>query len=1336
MVRILASLTARSRKLLEFIPPILILTYHGIAVVAFLVIPFLASSWLKVPFPGGFIEQTMMVNHTAPADPADWPIVGYGEEIGNFLVEVAGTEVSTTAELRAALGNFVPGETIPLTIRTSEGALETVDVTLSIFPQADRLRQLYIPYGVGLVYLAVSLWIYGLRRNEPAGRAFALFSSSVAIIAGGMFDLFTTQFLATLWSIALAVAGGALIDLGLVFPQEVRWAVRRPYLRWAGYVVAVALSIYSAVTLFDYAHPLAYVYAWRTSFRFGGLGVAFLLGMLIYRAFTSRSPIVRNQARSILFWGVAPSFIPIGVWMLFTRPEDIPYTPWILTPLVIFPFVTGFTILRQRLVHTDYMLRKSVLYALLAVLAVGGYALLVSGLSLIFGQALQANHPLLIGLIVFVIAVTLNPFRNRLQQMIDTLFFRGEQAYQQRVENVTRELTNIIELNTILRILRQHITNSLLPDRLHIYVYDPLNDQYLASPGEDNRPTSDIRFATNSALVETLGRERLPIYFDPTIVSPALEPDLTRLTLLGAQLFVPLPGGERVTGWLALGPRRSGENYHSQDIKFLDLISAQASIAIERAQVIYNLERRVREMNILSRVASGVNVTVGFDDILELIYAQTDQVLPVDTLHITLHNKENDYFYYAFCLEEDDRLPNRENVPLPPSQGLNPEVIRGRRAIITNDYNRECKERGITPASVGLFAWMGVPMNAGAETIGALAIGSRDPSVVYTGGQQELLQAIAEQAAGAIIKGRLLQETERRARQLTYLNEITRQLTGTLETEPLLQKILESAVAILNCEAGTLFLVDQQTDELVFKVVISPVKENLAGNRLAPGTGIVGEAALNRRPVISNNVLDTAVWSASTDQKTGFVTKAVLAVPLIFKERVIGVLEVVNRKDNLPFVDDDQNLLAAFAGQAAVAIENARLYTLTDRELNARVEELSVMQRIDRELNASLDVNRAMRITLEWAMRQSQADAGLIGIMEEKGLRLMAQQGYDFLQETYKDTPLPVEQPALQAAIESGQPQGVIFSDGQSGYLPEARSQTVIPIRREANVIGLILMENRSPETQPADAFAFVSRLSDHAAIAIANAQLYNEVQNANFIKSEFVSFVAHELKNPMTSIKGYADLLSKGAVGPITDMQANFLSTILSNVERMSTLVTDLNDNSKIEAGRLRLDFKALELAEVVDEVVRSVKRQAEDKKQGINVKLPKDLPKVWADKTRVAQILTNFVSNAHKYTQEGGIINVGAEKSANQWDLEGAAQVVHIWVQDNGIGISLEDQKKIFQKFFRSDDQKAREAPGTGLGLNITKSLIEMMGGKVWFESEFRQGTTFHFTVPISEE
>jgi signal transduction histidine kinase len=184
-----------------------------------------------------------------------------------------------------------------------------------------------------------------------------------------------------------------------------------------------------------------------------------------------------------------------------------------------------------------------------------------------------------------------------------------------------------------------------------------------------------------------------------------------------------------------------------------------------------------------------------------------------------------------------------------------------------------------------------------------------------------------------------------------------------------------------------------------------------------------------------------------------------------------------------------------------------------------------------------------------------------------------------------------------------------------------------------------------------------------------------------------------------------------------------------------MSTLVSDLNDNSKIEAGRLRLDFKSVELAELLDEIVQSTRRQLDEKKQTVQSDLPEHLPPVWCDRTRLGQILINLISNANKYTPEGGALLVGAEASANHWDPAGATRVVHVWLRDNGIGISSEDQQKVFQKFFRSEDPKAREVPGAGLGLNITRSLVEMQGGRIWFESQHRQGTTFHFTIPVAE-
>ena len=1318
----------------------LVLGYQTIAVLVFLASLFLANDWLKNPFIGGFFEQTLVLNGVDTIEAGKhWELYEQGFGLRDQLLSVDNRKISNANDLRNVLVAHKTGDNIPVTILPFGGTEKTVQVTLQSFPRGDLISYFILPASLSLVFLIISLWIFGLRRTEPAGRAFSVMTSSLAIVIGSLFDLYTSHRFTYLWTMAAALSAGAIIDLALGFPQEARIVIGRPYLRWIGYLIGIGLALYAFTKLYDFQDPTAYFKPWQNIYVFIGLSGLFYFGALAYHAFLSYSPVVKNQARTILY-GSLLAFGPIVFWLLYSSIRNIfdqstviVFSPYLFVPTVLFPLVNGYVILRFRLLQTDYWLRQGMVYTILTALVVLMYGLLVSGLGLMLSIPAPANNPFLIGGLVFLIALFLEPIRTRLQTFVDSTFFRGQRAYEERLRIFSHQLTNALDLNTISRVLREQIGSSLVPESLHVYTYDSVNDQYAALADGKGRPSSDIRFASNSPLVQYFQKENIPLYLD-TINPPALlKGDEARLSLLGARLFVALEGEERPVGWLALGNPLSGSVYTPKDLDFLNSLADQASVAISRVQTVADLERRVQEMNALTRVSQGVNVTLTFDDVLELIFAQATQIIPSSLFHITLYNKAANYFYYAFCVDDNDRVHTRENLPLPSSLGLGSEIIRKGRQILTQDYTRECQSRNITPASQGIYAWMGVPLNAGAETMGSLSVGSRDATITYTRAQLDLLQAIADQTVGAIVKARLLQESEKRAHQLSTLNEITRQLTSTLEQEPLLQNILENAVNILNCEAGTLFLMDEPTGDLIFRVTVGPVATNLLGQRLPSGAGIVGRAVQLRSPVIENDAQHSSTHSGGADKQTGFISRSLLAVPMQIKDRVLGVIEVINRKDGLPFVEDDQNLLTAFAGQAAVAMENARLLASTDLALTERVEELQVMGRIVRELNASLEVDRAMRTTLEWAMRRSNAEAGLIGMIEDDNLRLMAQQGYDEILTQEEDLRLPLELPAIRAAIESGQPDQVsLLSNGAKGILPSAHTQIIVPIRREAQVIGLLLLESTSDSQGN---LSFLNQLSDSAAIAIANAQLYDEVQKANLAKSDFVSFVAHELKNPMTSIKGYTELLAAGSVGQINEMQTNFLGTIRANVERMSALVSDLNDNAKIEVGRLRLDYKPVDVPDIVDEVVRSTKRQVEDKRQDVELRLPPQLPPVWADRIRVGQVLTNLVSNAHKYTPEGGKIFVGAEATRNQWDPEGARQVVHLWVKDNGIGISIEDQTKIFQQFFRSDDSKAREAPGTGLGLHITKSLVEMQGGRIWFDSEFRKGTTFHFTVPVAE-
>lgn len=1319
--------------------PIFSLAYQIIALLAFAIIPVIAYNWLSKPFIGAFIEQTLVVNSTTPNKPDTWDLYAFTKdlEFGYQIDAIDGKSIRSTREMETVLAQYSIGDEVEVSLRTPDGEILTVPITLSRLPFLDQVYYLYVPFLIGIIYLLSGLWVFSMRHRDSTGRAFATFTTSVGLGLAALFDLYTTHRLSYLWTIALALAGGSLFNLALIFPEETRIGKYYPIVRFLGYIPVIIFGIAAIPILRSYEQPLLYTNLWRFEYIFLSLAILFFLGMIIFRLRGSSSPIVREQSRYILV-GSAISFIPLCGWFILTVIWEVVFRSYILVFLAIFPVFTGYAILRYRLLKTDYLASRATLYGILTVITASAYALVSAGLGVLLGPGLAERNPLIFGAVIFGIAMLILPLRNWLQHNIDSLFSRGQSAYREKLQAFSRDLTQAMELNEIISLLRKYVSDTLSPTQHHIFIYDALTDHYIASRDSDGRSTTDLRFSASSPLVQSLGGRRNSVFLGEAQTIPtSLQNERARLALLGAQMFIPLPGRGRLTGWMAMGSRQSGEPYVDQDLHFLESLGDQAALAVERAQVVANLERRVHEMNVLARVSQGINVTVAFDDILELIYAQTNNVVPTIDFRVTLHDNFSNYLYHVFYLENDERFNQRENKPLPLGQGLEQEVVQSQRPLSTDDYERECRSRGVLPTAQGILAWVSVPLNAGAETIGVLSLGSRDPSITYTDEQINLLQSIADQAAGAIIKARLLQESERRTRQLTSLNEVARSLTSTLELDKLLSQILSSAESILNTEAGSLLLVDPQTDELVFKVVTGPVATQLLEKRLPPGAGLVGKSVQNRQPVIANDVRRTKEWFEKPDEQTGFNTQDLLAVPMQVKDRVIGVIEVINRKDGLPFTQDDQELLSAFTSQAAVAIENARLYTLTDQALAARVEELSVMQRIDRELNASLNVDRAIGITLNWAMRQSGANAGLVAVVEKEQARIVASQGYTNELSSLENGILPKDIPPILAAIVSGQPQRFDSTGPNKGrvLLEDTQLRLAVPIRRESETIGIIFLESKSTHPDVEEILAFLSRLSDHASIAIANARLYAEVEAANVAKSDFVSFVSHELKTPMTSIKGFTDLLLSSVVGPVNEPQHNFLSTIRSNIDRMVTLVSDLADVSRIEAGRLRLDFAAVPVIEIIEEVTRSVQAQVEERKQKLTIQVDPELPPAWGDRTRLIQILTNLASNAYKYSPQEGQIMICAEVAANQNDENGPPKVIHISVQDTGFGIAEAEQKKIFQKFFRSDDQAIRDAPGTGLGLNITKQLVEMQGGKIWFVSKLREGTTFHFTVPIAE-
>lgn len=573
------------------------------------------------------------------------------------------------------------------------------------------------------------------------------------------------------------------------------------------------------------------------------------------------------------------------------------------------------------------------------------------------------------------------------------------------------------------------------------------------------------------------------------------------------------------------------------------------------------------------------------------------------------------------------------------------------------------------------------------------------------------------------------QITEREQSRLAALYELSSQLGKTLDLGEVLNQVMDAIIQLTGAERGFLMLYDQDTGELTTRAA-----RNLDQHTIDSATHIsrtvIEQAIATGEGVLTSNALEDDRFSAQSSV-VGYQLRSIMCSPLRARGRVLGAVYVDNRLFSGVFSQEDLDLLVAFANQAAMAIENARLFVQTDQALARRVEELSLFQRIDQQLNKSLELDRVLGLALNWAIALTNADGGSIGLIEtaqeaeseEQFLQLLVYRGAE---QNNEARAVPFDHPVLKEVLAAnGSVLTTEVSAAESIDGTPANVQLAVPIRQDGRPIGLITLETQHANEIGREDIAFVERLADRAAVAIKNARLYAEIQAANKAKSEFVSLVAHELRVPMTSIKGYTDLLHSGMAGPLSDMQKEFLSVIRRNLDRMSSLVRDLSDINRIESGRMKFDFQDFALPEVINDVLESLRERIDARNQTLLVEMPEGLAPVHADPTRIAQVVANLVSNANKYTPDGGQITVRVTQ-----DEKGTA----VTVQDNGIGISPEDQAKLFTQFFRSEAQSVREQQGWGLGLSIVRKMVEAQNGTISFTSELGRGSAFTFTLPLA--
>jgi len=554
----------------------------------------------------------------------------------------------------------------------------------------------------------------------------------------------------------------------------------------------------------------------------------------------------------------------------------------------------------------------------------------------------------------------------------------------------------------------------------------------------------------------------------------------------------------------------------------------------------------------------------------------------------------------------------------------------------------------------------------------------------------------------------------KREQRFEVLYNVAGLIGASLELQVVLDQVMDAVIELTGAERGFLMLRD---DDGGVRVVAARNldQQTITSDKFAYSRTIVNRALDAGEPILTTNAAEDPRFAgqASIVQHS---LRSLMASPLRVRGRIIGVAYVDNRAGTGLFDQDDLTALETLTVQAAFAIENARLFAQTDFELARRVDELTQLRRIDQQLNETLDPRHIMGTALEWVCRLAGAELGHVAQPTGEPPTLEAVYHYGISVDDTQPIQLETRYPDALRAFQSG--------ETIQHYDPvQAYSLLIVPVRREQRIISVVVLR-RAGEFAP-EARDLVERVITRAAVAIENAQLYEKVQAANKAKSEFVGIVAHDLKVPMTSMLGYAELM-RFEQNPLSERQLEFIGKIRDTVRRMEMLVADLADVSRIESGHFFMDETRVPVASVVQEIHDATLNQIRERGHAFVERIAPDLPDMQVDYYRLIQVLTNLISNAYKYTPEGGTITLAVRQVEDR---------VEFRISDTGIGLSPEQITKLGTKFWRAEDDFTRSQPGTGLGFAITSSLVELMGSKVKIDSTPGLGSTFTFSVAIAE-
>jgi len=886
-----------------------------------------------------------------------------------------------------------------------------------------------------------------------------------------------------------------------------------------------------------------------------------------------------------------------------------------------------------------------------------------------------------------------------------------------------------LDLNEVVRRVTQQMLSALRGDASTVFLWDDIDNALLVHGDISARPEGVPvdQVGDTISLAEYPLRERALRDRELIIVRaededlPPGEAALMERHAAASRMVIPLVVNEVSIGLVEVETLDENRYFRADDVRMARTMASQAAISIENARLQTETRRTVEELYIINDMSTALSSANSLEQLLSVVDAQLPSVTDAQVIYVALHDSANDSLSFPLAQSVPDDRP-LELAPRPLGKDEFSTIIRRQAPLLLAGDSLEDVRRSLDIETIMPEArcFLGVPLFAGDEVIGVLAVRDDADPRAFGHNDRRILSTVGAQLGVAIQSTRLFEQTlelaevlDQRVRERTAeleeerhhistLYQITTELATSLDMERLLSRALEMVAESVGATQGAILAVDAISDLLHFRARLGwPDQPAGDDQELAPlriDEGLAGWAIQNRQAVIIDNVQKDPRWlrlDAADD-----IPRAALVALIESSEDILGVLMLYSDQEGA-FRVDHMRLVSAAANQVANAMNNAELYSL----IRDQAERLGALLRQEQ-----VEATKSGAILDSVADGVMVADAdGQVIVFNSTAERILGLPARRVLNQPTSAVAGLYGAGATRWAdtVERWMTDPTAYRPGD--FLEERitlEDDRVISVR-----LSLVHMGDQFLGT--------VSIFRD----------ITREVE-VDRLKSEFVATVSHELRTPMTSIKGYADLLLLGAAGDISDQQQHFLETIKQNADRLSILVNDLLDISRIDQGRMELRFTLVDIKGVLEMVAEHVQGRSEDEKRPMNVvvELPGDESRaVWGDYDKVARIVTNLADNAFSYTPDSGTITLGAS-----FDAESGHAIVT--VTDTGIGIPADVADRVFDRFVRGDKSQelVMDTPGTGLGLSIVRELVEMHNGRIWFDSEVGVGTTFYVVLP----